>query len=254
MTWVVTLTVLQWYGGILILWLLSLLLLLFLLLLLIGLTLFYWHLVVSHYKCCKKILKSKMAASSSGTESRLAVSFQQKLRNSILSAYVVALTSADNFRYYFTVVYSKKLVRTLQTLQTARTHTEWPDAASVMSVSRLFYIEMSQFLLITGHGNHILTPNTPSSHHPEKESTDFYSQVYVRKLEPFVKQFQPLAGVSRSAQNSGWNHYVVWLSLANFLTCVFLPGGNSSFVSIPATVEGCFSQTKAIQQSIRFPI
>lgn len=68
-----------------------------------------------------------------------------------------------------------------------------------------FYIEMSEFLLIIVHGNHILTPNTPSSHHPGKESRgnliDFYNQVYVTKLEPFAKQFQLLPGVSRCAQN-----------------------------------------------------
>lgn len=72
---------------------------------------------------------------------------------------------------------------------------------------------MSEFLLITG--SHILTPNTPSSHHPGDESRrnlmDFYKQVYVPKLEPFVKQFRPLAGVSRCAQNCTlWLWWIFW--------------------------------------------
>lgn len=121
----------------------------------------------------------------------------------------------------------------------------------------LFCIEMCEFLLITGHEHQILTPNTPSSHRPGEESrrdlTDFYKQVYVPKLEPFVKQFQPLAKVSRCAQNSEWNLSAFWLCLVDFLMCVLLSGGNSSFVSIPGTVKASFPQTKTIQQCIRFP-
>lgn len=91
-----------------------------------------------------------------------------------------------------------------------------PHLDNVSHVS-LFSIEMSEFLLITAHGHQILTPNTPSSHRPGEESrrdlTDFYKQVYVPKLEPFVKQFQPLAGVSRCAQNSEWSEPVLILTL-----------------------------------------
>lgn len=93
-----------------------------------------------------------------------------------------------------------------------------------VSHTSLFSIEMSEFLLITGHGHQILTPNTPSSHRPGEESrrdlTDFYKQVYVPKLEPFVKQFQPLAGVSRYAQNSEWNLRILTLFVGFSDVCV----------------------------------
>lgn len=93
-----------------------------------------------------------------------------------------------------------------------------PRRDNVSHIS-LFSIEMSEFLLITGHGHQILTPNTPSSHRSGEESrrdlTDFYKQVYVPKLEPFVKQFQPLAGVSRCAQSSEWNLCAFWLCLVD---------------------------------------
>ncbi|TWW67439.1 Retinoblastoma-like protein 2 130 kDa retinoblastoma-associated protein, partial [Takifugu flavidus] len=49
------------------------------------------------------------------------------------------------------------------------------------------------------HGNHSLTPTTPSSHHPGKELRGnligFYNQVYVARMSPFAMQFKPIAGM-----------------------------------------------------------
>ncbi|XP_011607992.2 retinoblastoma-like protein 2 [Takifugu rubripes] len=49
------------------------------------------------------------------------------------------------------------------------------------------------------HGNHSLTPTTPSSHHPGKELRGnligFYNQVYLARMSPFAMQFEPIAGM-----------------------------------------------------------